>query len=260
MRHFVKPDSIVRAIWGSSDTILFIFAGAAAEFALNKAVDWLFFTGRLPADPIGRLFSTVVYAQRIVFSTEEEARTVIRTMAGIHHQVEQNRNQKIPAWAYRDVLFMLIDYSIRSFELLHHNLSVEDKEEVFSVFKRVGEGMGLVNLPADYTQWIPAREAHMFQDLEKSRYTTKLYEQYKKHLGFVRFRILKGAQASIVPQPVKASLKLRGATVFRALLQLYAYTKRFNVEWFFKELILPERYLKQIRSLDRAQSKAKVYR
>jgi hypothetical protein len=31
----------VRKIWGSADTTLFIFAGSAAEFALNKAVDWL---------------------------------------------------------------------------------------------------------------------------------------------------------------------------------------------------------------------------
>ena len=34
---FVKPGSVVREIWGKSDTILFIFAGASAEFALNKA-------------------------------------------------------------------------------------------------------------------------------------------------------------------------------------------------------------------------------
>ena len=59
MKNFVKEDSIVRTIWGKSDTIIFIFAGAAAEFALNKAVDWLYFTGRLPSDPIGRLFSTM---------------------------------------------------------------------------------------------------------------------------------------------------------------------------------------------------------
>jgi hypothetical protein len=51
----------------------FYFSGAAAEFALNKAVDWLYFTGRLPADPIGRLFSTVSYARQIVFAPEEEA-------------------------------------------------------------------------------------------------------------------------------------------------------------------------------------------
>ncbi|MFN5477681.1 MAG: hypothetical protein ACK484_13915 [Sphingobacteriales bacterium] len=59
MKTFTPQDSIVRRIWGKSDTVLFIFAGAAAEFALNKAVDWLYFTGKLPSDPIGRLFSTV---------------------------------------------------------------------------------------------------------------------------------------------------------------------------------------------------------
>ena len=71
--YFVHPSSIVRKIWGSGDTILFIFAGAAAEFALNKAVDWLYFTGRLPSDPLGRLFSTVDYSRRIVFSKTDDA-------------------------------------------------------------------------------------------------------------------------------------------------------------------------------------------
>ena len=68
MQYFVNKQSIVREIWGKSDTILFIFAGASAEFALNKAVDWLYFTGKLPKDPLGRLFSTVNYARQIVFS------------------------------------------------------------------------------------------------------------------------------------------------------------------------------------------------
>lgn len=56
MKWFVNEGSIVREIWGKADTILFIFAGASAEFALNKSVDWLYFTGKLPADPLGRLF------------------------------------------------------------------------------------------------------------------------------------------------------------------------------------------------------------
>ena len=64
--YFVQQDSIVRKIWGNADTVMFIFAGAAAEFALNKAVDWLYFTGKLPKDPLGRLFSTVNYAKVIV--------------------------------------------------------------------------------------------------------------------------------------------------------------------------------------------------
>ena len=45
MEFFVDKQSVVRKIWGKGDTVLFVFAGASAEFALNKAVDWLYFTG-----------------------------------------------------------------------------------------------------------------------------------------------------------------------------------------------------------------------
>ncbi|RZM12276.1 MAG: DUF2236 domain-containing protein, partial [Pedobacter sp.] len=138
MQFFVEPNSIVRKIWGKSDTILFIFAGAAAEFALNKAVDWLYFTGKLPADPLGRLFSTVRYARKIVFSPMDDANKAIDIMRQIHGAVEQNRGAIIPDWAYRDVLFMLIHYSIAAYELLEKKLSDDDKQEVFDVFYRVG--------------------------------------------------------------------------------------------------------------------------
>src|SRR6476469_5301267 len=146
MEDFVKPGSIVGRIWGKSDTVLFIFAGAAAEFALNKAVDWLYFTGRLPADPIGRLFSTVSYARRIVFSPTEAALRAIDKITSIHSVVEENRGTRIPDWAYRDVLFMLIHYSIASFELLERKLSADEKAEVYDVFYRLGNRMGLKDL------------------------------------------------------------------------------------------------------------------
>src|ERR1700734_2359040 len=136
---FVDKRSIVRRIWGSSDTVLFIFAGAAAEFALNKAVDWLYFTGRLPADPLGRLFSTVTYARQIIFSDEDAALQAIDKITAIHAAIEKSRGAQIPDWAYRDVLFLLIDYTIRSFELLDRKLTDAEKAEVFDVFYRVGE-------------------------------------------------------------------------------------------------------------------------
>ena len=137
MEWFVKEDSVVRKIWGNADTILLIFGGAAAEFALNKAVDWLYFTGRLPADPIGRLFSTVTYARLIVFSSLDSANAMIDKMRMIHTGVENKRGYTIPDWAYRDVLFMLIHYSISSFETLDRNLSPAEKEQLFVVFNRV---------------------------------------------------------------------------------------------------------------------------
>src|SRR5689334_21199565 len=128
MKTFVTEDSIVRKIWGKSDTILFIFAGASAEFALNKAVDWLYFTGKLPADPLGRLFSTVDYARQIVFSENDAALQAIDKITTIHKHVERERGSEIPGWAYLDVLFMLIDYSIRAFEVLQRRLKEEEKE------------------------------------------------------------------------------------------------------------------------------------
>src|SRR3954468_926268 len=124
---FVEQDSIVRKIWGKADTVMFIFAGSAAEFALNKAVDWLYYTGKLPADPIGRLFSTVRYARRIIFYSQEEAFRTIDSIRQIHTAVEQNRGFSIPDWAYRDVLFMLIHYSIASYELLEKKLTQAEK-------------------------------------------------------------------------------------------------------------------------------------
>ncbi len=133
MEFFVEKNSIVRQIWGKGDTILFIFAGAAAEFALNKAVDWLYFTGRLPADPLRRLFSTVSYARQIVFSEREAAYQAIDKITAIHSGLENSRGITIPDWAYRDVLFMLIDYSIHSFELLERKLNEAENEKFVEV-------------------------------------------------------------------------------------------------------------------------------
>jgi hypothetical protein len=79
---FVRRDSIVRKIWGDADTVLLVFAGAAAKFALNRAVDWLFFTGKLTNDPIGRLFTTAAYAQHIVFADETAAARRVHSRLG----------------------------------------------------------------------------------------------------------------------------------------------------------------------------------
>ena len=174
MEYFVAEHSVVRKIWGKGDTILFIFAGAAAEFALNKAVDWLYFTGKLPADPIGRLFSTVCYAQQIVFAPKEDALQAIDRISAIHSSVEKMRQSQIPDWAYRDVLYMLIHYSIAGYELLEQKLSPAEKEEVFDVFYRMGRRMNLTGLPANYNEWTTSYAEHLKNDLQKSEYSIDL--------------------------------------------------------------------------------------
>lgn len=250
MKYFVEQNSVVRHIWGKSDTILFIFAGASAEFALNKAVDWLYFTGRLPADPLGRLFSTVGYARRIVFSEEAAAHRAIDSMAAIHAGVEAKRGMRIPDWAYRDVLFMLIDYSIRAYELLERTLTEEEQAEVFEVFTRVGTRMGIKGLPTNYPDWKTAREEHLQQNLAQSRLTYDLYKQYYKHLGTIRYWLLLQAQVLVVPERVRRMLALSRLPVLKPVVSLYKLTRFFRMEWLLKEIILPPAYKAEIRDLD----------
>jgi len=250
MAGFVKEDSIVRHIWGRSDTVLFIFAGASAEFALNKAVDWLYFTGKLPADPLGRLFSTVGYAKRIVFAPEAEAQQAIGRMRQIHGAVEQNRGSAIPDWAYRDVLYMLIYYSIVSYELLERKLSEEEKEEVYNVFYRLGTGMGLKGLPPTYTSWLPDREIHLKSDLQKSHYTEDLFRQYKKHLGSFRYKLLIEAQKLLLPFTVKKMLQFKSIQWLSPAVPVYKFTRMMRLDSIIKSVLLPGKYKQEIRGLD----------
>jgi uncharacterized protein (DUF2236 family) len=253
MEYFVDEKSVVRQIWGKSDTILFIFAGASAEFAVNKAVDWLYFTGKLPSDPLGRLFSTVSYAREIVFAEKNHALRAIDSIAAIHAAVENKRGAKIPAWAYRDVLFMLIDYSIRSFEVLERELSGLEKQEVFDVFFRVGSRMGLTGLPQNFNEWLTMRQEHLCENLAHSPYSKDLFCQYRKHLGAMRYRILLESQMLVVPEKVREQLGFRRISLLKPLIGLYKVSRTVKMDWLLKELILPAKYKDEIKALDNSE-------
>lgn len=250
MRYFVEENSIVRKIWGKADTILFIFAGASAEFALNKAVDWLYFTGKLPADPLGRLFSTVAYARQIVFSEYGQAMIAIDKITAIHQGVENSRGSQIPDWAYRDVLFMLIDYSIRSFEVLERKLTFSEKEEIFVVFSAVGNRMGINGLPVDHAHWEMMRSSHLRENLLSSKFTTDLYKQYRKHLGPLRYFMLRYVQVMIVPETVNSQLHLGKVSLLSPVLYMYKFTRHLKLDKILRNALLPQLYKTQVSDLD----------
>lgn len=253
MKYFVEKNSIVRQIWGKSDTVLFIFAGAAAEFALNKAVDWLYFTGRLPSDPLGRLFSTVSYSKKILFAEYDDALKIIDAITSIHKDVEYKRGKTIPDWAYRDVLFMLIHYSITSFEVLERKLSLNEKEDVFDVFYRFGKRMNLKDLPDNYTEWVLARKYDLEHDLVKSNYSIDLYKQYKKHLGSFRYSVLIEGQIIVVPEKVRQLLHLRKYSFLTLILPFYKLSRILKLDGFIKSVILPAKYKEEIKAMDIVQ-------
>jgi hypothetical protein len=252
MTDFVDHRSIVRAIWGDSDLILLIFAGSAAEFALNRAVDWLFFTNRLPDDPIGRLFSTARYAQEIVFVDETRARQTLDRISAIHRAVERLRGERIPDWAYRDVLYMLIDYSERAHRLLHRPLTAAERQDLYAVFRRVGVGLDVPELPPDYTAWRADRERHLARDLAYSDCTARLYARYRRRLGAWRYALLLQVQALLAPRQVRRLLRLEPCPMLACALRTFGPCDLPGLRGLAHRFLLPARYLDEVRRFRRA--------
>jgi hypothetical protein len=148
---------------------------------------------------------------------------------------------------------MLIDYSIRSFEVLERKMNDAEKEEVFRVFHTVGDRMGVSGLPENFKSWKIMRRSHLRQNLLYSKYTSDLFCQYRKHLGAIRFWILKEAQSVVAPTRVRELLRLSKVSPFRLLIALYKIARLIRVDSLLKALILPPKYKSQINSLDNAR-------
>jgi len=250
MTDFVSRGSIVRRIWGDGDMVLVVFAGCAAEFALNRAVDWLFFTGKLPNDPMGRLFATAAYAQEIVFADELTASRAFARIRAVHQAVERRRGEAIPDWAHRDVLYMLIDYSERAHERLARRLSTEERTELYDVFYRVGLGLRIPDLPPNYAEWQIDRDRHLRRDLTRGEGSEGLFAAYRRELGPWRYELLLRLQATLVPEHVRQLLQLRSAAWVRPLLRLHPLLARAGLRSLSQRLLVPPRHLVAIRALD----------
>ena len=258
MTDFVARDSIVRRIWGDGDIVLLVFAGCGAEFALNRAVDWLFFTGKLPRDPIGRLFATASYAQEIVFADELTASRAFERIRTVHGSVERQRGEPIPDWAHRDVLYMLIDCSERAHELLIRPLTGEEQDELYDVFYRVGTGLKIPDLPRTYAEWRVDRDVHLRRDLFQGEGTKALYARYRDHLGPWRYDLLLQIQAMLVPQHVRGLLGLKSTEWLRPFVRVYPLLVRAGLRSMIQALLMPTRYLPAVRSLDHRAPRARI--
>ncbi len=249
---FVEPDSIVRRIWGDADIVMLIFGAGAAEFALNRAVDWLFFTGAIPNDPLGRLFSTAAYTRDIIFADEAQAQRTLARIHAIHGAVERARGATIPDWAHRDVLYMLIDYSERVFTTLYRPLTAAEQAELYDVFLRTGTGLHIPDLPPDYGAWRLDRQAHLERDLAFSDHTAALYAAYRRDLGAWRYELLRQAQAILVPPRVHGLLNLPRLPWLRPTTWVYPVLARLGLRKVIRHILIPPQYVRAVHNLDAA--------
>jgi hypothetical protein len=247
---FVSPGSIVRRIWGDADLVLLVFAGAAAEFALNRAVDWLFVTRALPRDPLGRLFTTASYAQDIAFADVGSAQSAFARIRAAHEAVERKGGGKIPAWAHRDVLYLLVDYSERAFRSVHRPLTPPEQEELWDVFRRIGEGLGIPELPEDYPAWRADRGIHLERDLVYSERSAELFDAYRRHLGPWRYALLQQIQLALLPERVRQLLDLPLLDWVGPLLPLYPAVAELGLGSLIQRALVPPQHLAAVQRLN----------
>ncbi|HEX3049997.1 MAG TPA: oxygenase MpaB family protein [Aggregatilineaceae bacterium] len=243
-------DPVIRRIWGSIDTILIIFAGSAAEFALNKAVDWLFFTNELPDAPIERFFETVRFGQAIIFGDEATAAAAVETVNRAHQQVEAQRQATIPQWSYRDTLFMLVYYGERAYEIVYGPLSNTERLDHFRGTMEIGRAMGIKGLPDRYAEYQRQRQQHLHNPLKRSAYPDRLYQRYREHIGAVRMQGLRWVQANIVPPEVAELLGLRPQLGSGMVVGMYRYVRIPHLLRLLYPVIVPYGYKSQLAHLE----------
>jgi uncharacterized protein (DUF2236 family) len=253
MYHPTLSSPVTRRIWGSPDAILLFFAGGAAEFAAIKAVDWLFFTGRLPGAPVERFFETVRFAQSVFFSDPAGATEAIKRINLIHRRVEDARGEEIPQWAYRDMLFILIDYGERAHEVVFGPMTEAERASHFGVALALGRAMHLSGLPTTYAEYRDQRHHQLLEDYARGPLTDELYASYRRALGSWRFRLLRLVQASVLPEELRDVLRLEPYPLVEELLRCYRFVPGGgNKLRPLHGALLPARFAGQLRAMGRA--------
>src|ERR687896_2696216 len=223
MYHPSLSSAVTRRIWGSPDAILLFFAGGAAEFAAIKAVDWLFFTGRLPGAPVERFFETLRFYQSVFFGDPAGATEAVERINLIHRHVEEARGEEIPQWAYRDMLFILIDYGERAHEVVFGPMSEEERICHLEAALSLGRAMDLSGLPTTYAEYEAQRHRQLLEDYQRSPLTDELYARYRTALGPWRFWLLRLVQASVLPEELRDVLRLKPHPLVEELLRCYRF-------------------------------------
>ena len=253
MYHPTLSSPVTRRIWGSPDAILLFFAGGAAEFAAIKAVEWLFFTGRLPSAPVERFFETVRFAQSVFFGDLAGATKAVERINSIHRGVEDARGEQIPQWAYRDMLFILIDYGERAHEVVFEPMSEEERICHLEAALALGRAMDLSGLPTTYAEYEAQRHRQLLEDYERSPLTDELYARYRAALGPGRFWLLRLVQASVLPAELRQILGLEPNRFVDWLLRVYHYLPGGGDKLRpLRGVLLPRRYARRLGEVTRA--------
>ena len=218
---------ITRTIWGEAETILLIYAGAAAEFALNPENHWLFYTGKLPSNPLRRFENTLRYQRKLFFMPQESVPALAGHIKDIHSDLERKRSQeqgemKISDQAYLQVFSMLIEYGILGYEYLHRlKMTQEEKEVYFNDIRSIALLMEIRDFPEDYSCYLNRRTRMVTSELQCNIFTRQLMDAYRRNLNPFCYWSLLQFQARFINPILAFRLGLKSNRCFGWVYWLY---------------------------------------
>lgn len=244
--------NLLKKIWSHPDCVLVIFAGSSAEFALNPASDWLFFTGRLPADPIARFASTITYSHQVIFAPSDSKQLALaKNIHQIHTKVEDKRGLTISAVAYRDVLLMITAYTLSAYPLVfNEELTDLQKDSIVKGMGAVWQGMNIVDPPENFQEFDNLRE-EMMTRLAWTEWTGPLLESYEKSLGKQGYYFLILTYREILDGRLLSLLKLKPSTQSWFLKPFFHFISKTRLITLFYQALFPVELQKMLALIDK---------
>ena len=108
------------------------------------------------------------------FGDPTGATDAIERINRIHRRVEEARGEEIPQWAYRDMLFILIDYGERAHEVVFGPMTESERASHFGVALALGRAMHLSGLPTTYAEYRDQRHQQLLEDYARGPLTDEL--------------------------------------------------------------------------------------
>ena len=105
------------------------------------------------------------------FADPAAATEAVERINRIHRRVEDARGEEIPQWAYRDMLFILIDYGERAHEVVFGPMTEAECASHFRVGLTLGRAMHLSGLPTTYAEYRNQRHQQLLEDYARGPLT-----------------------------------------------------------------------------------------
>jgi len=116
----------------------------------------------------------------------------------------------------------------------------------------------VAEVPKTYAEWKLDRHRHLVRDLSYSRHTAMLFESYRRHLGVWRYHLLLEVQALLAPPEVRRLLNLNSNMLISGLARAYGLIDRGNLQSLVHTILIPPRYLAEVRQFDQTASPVKM--